>query len=90
MSKPGFELQWKTKLDNQPRGVHGLGPRRHRERRHDFRADVARDRQLEHVYGVDNDLGYVVWQRQFDAPLPPPDRGLSRRHLSRRDAHRPA
>ena len=25
MSKPGFELQWKTKLDNPPRGVHGLG-----------------------------------------------------------------
>ena len=24
MSKPGFELQWKAKLDNQPRGVHGL------------------------------------------------------------------
>ena len=22
------------------------------------------------VYGIDNDLGYVVWQRHFDAPLP--------------------
>src|SRR5580765_6861624 len=26
LSAPGFELQWTSKLDNQPRGVHGLGP----------------------------------------------------------------
>ena len=25
LSKPGFGLQWKAKLDNPPRGVHGLG-----------------------------------------------------------------
>src|SRR5919107_4241862 len=25
LSKPGFELQWKTKLANAPRGVHGPG-----------------------------------------------------------------
>jgi hypothetical protein len=25
LSKPGFELQWNVKLDNQPRGVHGPG-----------------------------------------------------------------
>ena len=25
LSKPGFEQQWKAKLDNQPRGPHGLG-----------------------------------------------------------------
>ena len=24
MAKPGFELQWKVKLDNQPRGPQGL------------------------------------------------------------------
>lgn len=24
MSKPGFALQWTSKLDNQPRGVNGL------------------------------------------------------------------
>src|SRR4029453_15473568 len=24
LSKPGFELQWKLKLDNQSRGLHGL------------------------------------------------------------------
>ena len=24
LAKPGFALQWKSKLDNQPRGVHGL------------------------------------------------------------------
>ena len=25
LSQPGFELQWKVKLGNRPRGVHGLG-----------------------------------------------------------------
>ena len=23
------------------------------------------------IYGIDNDLGHVVWQRHFDSPLPP-------------------
>ena len=27
------------------------------------------------VYGIDNDIGYVVWQRQFDAALPAPTAG---------------
>jgi outer membrane protein assembly factor BamB len=29
------------------------------------------------VYGIDNDLGYVVWQRQFDAPLGATNAGCS-------------
>ena len=47
LSKPGFELQWKVKLDNQPRGVHGLTPGCDGERRDAVRADVDRRRQLE-------------------------------------------
>jgi hypothetical protein len=27
------------------------------------------------VYGIDNDIGYVVWERRFDAALPPPTPG---------------
>src|SRR5688572_30456432 len=26
LSQPGFELQWTAKLNNQPRGIYGLGP----------------------------------------------------------------
>ena len=47
LSKPGFEQQWKAKLDNQPRGLHGLGAGCDGERRDAVRADVARRRQLE-------------------------------------------
>ena len=43
----GFELQWTSKLDNQPRGAARAGPGRHGERRHAVRADVGRRRQLE-------------------------------------------
>ncbi len=72
VSKGGFELQWKVKLDNAPRGVYGL--------RQGVTATgitifvpmsiVAGSSNT--VYGVDNDLGYVVWKKQFDAALPAP------------------
>ena len=42
------------------------------------------------VYGIDNDIGYVVWQRQFDARAARTDGALSRRYQRRRDAHREA
>ena len=70
MSKPGFERQWSAKLDNQTRGVNGLA--------HGVTANgvtlfvpmsvVAGSSN--NVYALDNDTGYVVWQRHFDAALP--------------------
>src|SRR5688572_32665061 len=70
MSKPGFELQWTKKLDNRNRGANGL--------LHGVTANgvtifvpmsvVAGSSN--NVYGIDNDTGYVVWQRRFDAQLP--------------------
>ena len=42
------------------------------------------------VYAIDNDIGYVVWKRQFDAALPDRDGRVPRRHHRRRDAHRRA
>ena len=42
------------------------------------------------VYAIDNDLGYVVWERQFDVALPRTDGGLSRRDQRWRHAYREA
>ena len=61
-----------AKLDNRTRGVNGLA--------HGVTANgvtlfvpmsvVAGSSN--NVYALDNDTGYVVWQRQFDAALPAP------------------
>ena len=70
LSKPGFELQWKTKLDNQPRGVHGLTQGVTASGVTLFVPMSIVAGSSNNVYGIDNDLGYVVWQRHFDAALP--------------------
>jgi hypothetical protein len=70
LSKPGFELQWKVKLDNQPRGVHGLTQGVTANGVTLFVPMSLVAGSSNNVYGIDNDLGYVVWQRHFDAALP--------------------
>lgn len=75
LSKPGFELQWKATLDNRPRGVHGLGQGVTATGVTIFVPMSIVTGSSNTVYGVDNDLGYVVWKRQFDAALPPPSDG---------------
>src|SRR5262245_39315371 len=75
MSKPGFELQWTRKLENQPRELNGL-----------MQGVTANGVTLfipmsivtgssNKVFALDNDTGYVVWQRQFDAAMPEPAAG---------------
>ena len=70
MAKPGFELQWKVKLDNQPRGAQGLAQGVTASGVTLFVPMSVVAGSSNNVYGIDNDLGYVVWQRHFDAPLP--------------------
>ena len=89
MSKPGFDLQWKTKLDNPPRGVYGPGQGVTATGVTIFVPMSLVTGSSNTIYGVDNDLGYVVWKRQFEE-LSRPRRRLSRRDLRRRDPHRPA
>ncbi len=72
LSKPGFELQWKAKLDNQPRGVNGLGQGVTASGVTLFVPMSLVAGSSNNVYAIDNDLGYVVWQRHFDAALPAP------------------
>ena len=72
LSKPGFEQQWKVKLDNQPRGVFGLAQGVSAAGVTLFVPMSLVTGSSNNVYALDNDTGYVVWQRHFDAPMPAP------------------
>jgi outer membrane protein assembly factor BamB len=72
MSKSGFDLQWKSKLDNQPRGVHGLAQGVTAAGVTLFVPMSIVTGSSNNVYAIDNDIGYVVWQRHFEATVPPP------------------
>jgi hypothetical protein len=72
LSKPGFALQWTRKLDNQPRGPFGLAQGVTASGVTLFVPMSVVAGSSNTVYGVDNDLGYVVWKRQFDAASPNP------------------
>ena len=71
MSKPGFELQWKRKLNNRARGLQGLAQGVTASGVTLFVPMSIVAGSSNSVYGIDNDIGYVVWERQFDAPVPP-------------------
>jgi hypothetical protein len=70
MSKPGFELQWKAKLDNQSRGLNGLAQGVSAAGVTLFVPMTIVAASSNNVYAIDNDTGYVVWQRHFDAAMP--------------------
>lgn len=72
LSKPGFELQWKVKLDNQPRGLSGLGQGVSGSGVTLFVPMSLVTGSSNNVYALDNDTGYVVWRRHFDAAMPAP------------------
>jgi hypothetical protein len=72
MSKPGFELQWKARLDNEARGLYGLGQGVSASGVTLFVPMSLVTGSSNNVYGIDNDTGYVVWQRHFDAAMPAP------------------
>src|SRR4051812_18970220 len=72
MSKPGFELQWKVKLDNQARGSYGLGQGVSASGVTLFVPMSLLTGSSNNIYAIDNDTGYVVWQRHFDAAMPEP------------------
>jgi hypothetical protein len=70
LAKGGFDQQWKAQLDNQPRGLHGLAQGVTAAGVTLFVPMSVVAGSSNYVYGIDNDLGYIVWQRHFDAPLP--------------------
>ena len=72
MSKPGFERQWTSKLDNQPRQLNGLAQGVTANGVTLFVPMSIVAGSSNNVYALDNDTGYVVWKRHFDAALPAP------------------
>ncbi len=69
LGTPGFKLQWSKKLDNQPRGANGLGQGVTANGVTLFVPMSIVTGSSNYVYAIDNDIGYVVWQRRFDASL---------------------
>src|SRR5262245_9669078 len=72
LSKPGFELQWKSALDNKPRGLQGLAQGVSASGVTLFVPMSIVAGSANNVYGIDNDTGFVVWKRTFDSALPAP------------------
>jgi hypothetical protein len=70
MSQPGFERQWSAKLDNKARGANGLAQGVTANGVTLFVPMSIVAGSSNNVYALDNDTGYVVWQRHFDAALP--------------------
>jgi hypothetical protein len=69
MSKPGFELQWKQPLDNANRQTFGLGQGVSAAGVTLFVPMAIVTGSSNNVYAIDTDMGHVVWQRHFDAPM---------------------
>ena len=72
LSKPGFDLQWKVKLENQPRHLNGLAQGVTANGVTLFVPLSLVTGSSNNVYAIDNDTGYLLWQRHFDAALPAP------------------
>lgn len=72
MSKPGFELQWTSKLDNQRRGLHGLTQGVTASGVTLFVPASLVAGSSNKLYLLDNDTGYVIWSRTFEGSMPAP------------------
>src|SRR5262245_14819456 len=77
MGKPGFALQWTAKLDNQPRQLNGLTQGVTANGVTLFVPMSIVAGSSNNVYAIDNDTGYVVWKRHFDAPMPAASAGCA-------------
>ena len=77
VSKPGFDLQWTSKLDNQRRGVHGLTQGVTASGVTLFVPASLVAGSSNKLYMLDNDTGSVIWSRTFEGPLPPPSGACS-------------
>jgi outer membrane protein assembly factor BamB len=72
MTKPGFALQWTSTLDNRPRQLNGLTQGVTANGVTLFVPMSVVAGSSNNIYAIDNDTGYVVWKRTFEAPLPSP------------------
>ena len=70
LAKPGFELQWASKLDNQRRGSHGLTQGVTASGVTLFVPASIVAGSSNKLFLIDNDTGYVIWTRTFEGALP--------------------
>ncbi len=71
LSKPGFALLWKMKLNNEPRQLNGLMPPTLMDRHigiHGFRSFGFVTGSGDNLYAVDTDLARIDWQKNFGKP----------------------
>src|SRR5437763_5015418 len=70
LQKPGFQLLWKIKFENQPRQGNGLMPAVLLDRyigHRGFRSLAFIGGSSNNVYAVDTDLGRIEWQNHYPA-----------------------
>jgi len=72
LSRPGFELQWRERLDNAARQSASLSQGVTMNALFGFAPTSFVTGASNNVFAIDNDTGYPLWQRRFDAPLPAP------------------
>ena len=72
MSKPGFELQWTSRLDNQRRGSQRVTQGVTASGVTLFVPTSIVAGSANSLSMLDNDTGYVVWSRTFEGSLPAP------------------
>jgi outer membrane protein assembly factor BamB len=70
MSKPGFDLQWTSRLENQLRGSHGITQGVTASGVTLFVPASLVAGSSNNLYMLDNDTGYVIWSRTFNGALP--------------------
>jgi outer membrane protein assembly factor BamB len=79
LSKPGFALFWKMKLNNEPRQLNSLMPPTLMNQHigiHGFRSFGFVTGSGDNVYAVDTDLARIDWQKNFGGK-PPADASLT-------------
>jgi outer membrane protein assembly factor BamB len=75
LSKPGFEFQWREKLNNTPRQTVSLSQGVTMNGLLGFSPASFISGASNNVFAIDNDTGYPLWHRRFDVPLPAPTPG---------------
>jgi outer membrane protein assembly factor BamB len=70
LSKPVFEFLWREKLDNAPRQSASLNQGVTMNALFGFAPASFVSGASNVVFALDNDTGYPLWTRRFDAPLP--------------------
>jgi outer membrane protein assembly factor BamB len=72
LSKPAFEFLWREKLDTAPRQSVSLNQGVTMNALFGFAPASFVTGASNVVFALDNDTGYPLWTRRFDAPLPAP------------------